>query len=149
MLDRLWRHLSFANVLSLTALFIALGGGAYAASRVGSAGGADLQSASSSSAGSCPHNATKRVGDVCFGRSFSGTSWHTAVDTCRNQNLRLPDIAETWLVFRRAPAGRTWTDEIADSGDIIVRARANGDIQVTVQPGTALVPYYCVSTPWR
>lgn len=118
MLRRLGSHLSFANVTSLLALFVALGGTAYAVATVGSDDiidgsvrsidlrnndvrsgdvlnegltGADIKN--QSGVDTCVP-ATARIGQLCVrGENFART-WSQALGHCANLDLRLPSVGE-------------------------------------------------------
>jgi hypothetical protein len=117
MFDRIWAKLSFANVVSLTALFVVLGGGAYAAATITGADvvnnsltGQDVKERTLTGVTTCPKNAPNRVANVCFSKSFAGTSWNTALTKCASRKSRLPTIGEAFLIYRRrvtARPGRT------------------------------------------
>jgi hypothetical protein len=129
MLTRLSKHLSFANVVAVMALFIALGSGAYAAKKLSgksiknnSIPAKKLKKNVLKNLDKCPAAApTKTVGGICYGSVQAGTDWDTANNTCAAQNLRLPTIGEGLLVIRVA-GGETWTDEVTFQGPPSQRA---------------------------
>jgi hypothetical protein len=109
------KHLTFANVCSLLALFIAIGtGGAYAANTIGSSDiindqvysadvrndnltgggltGADIRN--QSGVDTCTHG-TVRLGELCFRATNSAPeTWSQAINDCGSLGLRLPSFAE-------------------------------------------------------
>jgi hypothetical protein len=134
-------RLTFANVVSLLALFVALGGGAYAAAQLGSGAikdnsirgldvrdgslkgidvkdeslrGADIVESTLAGVDRCPASAPNRSGDVCFSGEQSASTWDGAIRACAALGLRAPGVGEALLLFRQAPNGETWTDQIGD-----------------------------------
>jgi hypothetical protein len=70
------------------------------------------------------------------------------VETCRLAGLRLPSVSETWLIFKKAPSGRTWTDDVTGANTrASVTKGADEGITVESLPGTTQIPYYCVAVP--
>jgi hypothetical protein len=119
---RIRSKLTFANVLSLIAVFVVLGGSAYAGSKIN---GKKLKN---NSVGAiklrCPTAAPNRTGDICFGGANAAADWFTAVQSvCPSQNLRVPTSGEALLVTKAA-GGETWTD------DAIVEGPAGGAARV-------------------
>jgi hypothetical protein len=168
---RLRSKLSFANVVASIALFVALGGGAYAASKVNSSEvanntlksvdlknnkgvkgadvaantltGSDIDEGSLSGVDQCPSTAASRVGDVCYGGSQT-TDWDAAERDCAAKGLRLPSIAESLLVVGAA-GGSTWTDEVLDAAN---RVLIKSDEPKIVALGeNTNQPYRCVAHP--
>lgn len=168
---KLRSKLSFANTVSLIALFVALGGGAYAASRVNSSEvsnnslksvdlknkkavkgvdvvndsltGADVKESSLSGVDKCPSNASNRVADVCYSDSKT-IDWDAAERDCAVNGLRLPSIAEGLLIVGAAN-GSTWTDEVVDAAN---RALIKVDEPKIVSLGeNTNQPYRCVTEP--
>jgi hypothetical protein len=111
------------------ALFVALGGSAYATATIGANNikndavrsrhikdgavkAADIDPALLASL--TPHCPTglRRAGDLCFEPTArpGGTSWEEAIRTCARAQLRLPNAGELALVFDHlgAPQGRHW-----------------------------------------
>ena len=158
MLTRLSKHLSFANVVAVMALFIALGSGAYAAKKLSgksiknnSIPAKKLKKNVLKGLDKCPSNAPSKVMGICYGPSQAPTNWDSALQAgCRPQNLRLPTIGEALLVMTQVGGGQTnetWTDEVTDiSTTQRAFVKAPGDPQgqvFTAAPGT-LHAYRCV-----
>ncbi len=125
MLTRMRRHMSFANVMSVIAVFIALGGGAYAAKKISgksiknnSIPAKKLKKSVLTNLDKCPSNAPNKVMGICYGSSQAPTNWDVGPAAgCRPQNLRLPTIGEALLVMTQVGGGQTnetWTDEVTD-----------------------------------
>ena len=103
-------HLTFANVMSVMAVFLALGGGAYAAKKIN--GKVLKRNSVAASKLKCPTAAPTRTGALCFGALQPATGWITAVQTgCPSQGLRLPTNGEALLVTKVA-GGETWSDDV-------------------------------------
>ena len=158
MLTRLRRHMSFANVMSVIAVFIALSAGAYAAKKISgksiknnSIPAKKLKKSVLTNLDKCPSNAPNKVMGICYGSSQAPTNWDSALQQgCRPQNLRLPTIGEALLVMTQVGGGQTnetWTDEVTDisaSQRAFVKAPGDPLGQVfTAAPGT-LHAYRCV-----
>ena len=151
MLSRTRRHITFANVIALTALFVALGGGAYAAKKLNgktiannSIPAKKLKKSVLTNLDKCPAAAPNKVAGICYAPASSATSWDGAVQqVCPSPKLRAPTIAEAILVMNAVgggPANQTWTDEVGDltaSSRIFVRAPGDPSGQIfSVAPGT-------------
>jgi hypothetical protein len=163
--------LSFANVVASIALFVALGGGAYAASKVNSLKvannslksvdlknnrgvksadvatntltGADIDEGSLSGVDRCPSNAANRAGDVCYSSSQT-IDWDAAERDCASKGLRLPSIAEGLLVVG-AGGGSTWTDEVFDAASrVLIKS---DEPKIVVLGESTNQPYRCVAHP--
>jgi hypothetical protein len=162
---RLRPKLSFANVIAVIALFVALGGSAYAVSKApknsvtsksikkgavksvdvknNNLTGTDIKESTLSGVDRCPSEASNRAGDVCYGPSAT-TDWDAAERDCASRNLRLPSIAEG-LVVVNASGGSTWTDEVVDPAN---RALIKADEPKIVALGeNTAQPYRCVTSP--
>lgn len=151
MLTRIRRNLSFANVVAVIALFIALGGGAYAAKKLNgktiannSIPAKKLKKSVLKNLDKCPSNAPNKVMGICYGPAQPATIWDTAVQqVCKTQNLRAPTIGEALLVMTAVGGGatnETWTDEVTDisaPGRAFVKAPGDPMGQIfTAAPGT-------------
>jgi hypothetical protein len=160
MLDRIRAKLSFANVVSLIALFVALGGGAYAAATINggdvvnnSLTGQDIKENTLKGVLRCPPSSPNRVAGICYSKSFGATLWNTALENCQSRKSRLPTIGEAFLIYRRAGNGQTWTDEVTDLADPNSRGSVKkdpavpGGIEPFATPDTSLLPYRCITTP--
>ena len=145
MLDRIRAKLSFANVVSMTALFIVLGGGAYAA-------GGELAS-KAAPVTKCPKAAPNRIAALCFSKNFGKTTWQTALQRCQKRKSKLPTIGEAFQVFLKVKKGETWTDEVADVSptQLRVTVRKNTSVPNGIQPfalnTASSKPYRCVTIP--
>jgi hypothetical protein len=107
------QRLSVANVLSLLAVFVVLGGGAYAADKItgkdvkkDALGGKQIKEKKLKPV--CPKNASNRIGDVCYGDLQGPAGWDPALDDCAAEGLRAPTIAEAML----SPAPRGGGDRL-------------------------------------
>jgi hypothetical protein len=157
MFDRIWAKLSFANVVSLTALFVVLGGGAYAAATItggdvvnNSLTGQDIREGTLSGVTSCPKGAPNRVANVCFSKSFAGTSWNTALTKCAARKQRLPTIGEAFLIYRKAGNGETWTDEVVELTPTDLRAtvkRTGAGVSAVGFNTNGPKSYRCITIP--
>ena len=127
MLTRLSKHLSFANVVAVMALFIALGSGAYAAKKLNgktiknnSIPAKKLKKNVLKNLDKCPANAPNKVAGICYAAPSSPTNWDVAnQQVCPPQGLRAPTIGEALLVMNKVaggPTNETWTDEVTDLG---------------------------------
>jgi len=157
MFDRIRAKLSFANAVSLTALFVVLGGGAYAAATITGADvvnnsltGQDVKEGTLKGVTRCPNSAPNRVANVCFSKSFGGTSWNTALTKCASRKLRLPTIGEAFLIYRKAGNGETWTDEVVELTPTDLRATVRKTGAGVSPVGFATAgpkPYRCITVP--
>jgi hypothetical protein len=157
MLDRIRAKLCFANVVSLVALFVVLGGGAYAAATItggdivnNSITGVDVKERTLKGVTRCPKSAPNRVANVCFSKSFAGTSWTTALGKCASRKLRLPTIGEGFLIYRKAGKGETWTDEVVELTPTDLRAtvkKTGSGVSPIGFNTNGPKPYRCVTIP--
>ncbi len=134
--------LSFANVMSVIAVFIAIGGSAYAGTKLN---GKKLKN---NSVGAkklhCPTAAPNRTGDICFGSAQAAKGWISAAqDGCAPQNLRLPTDGEGLLVIKAA-GGETWTDDIITPNVSGEAGRVEGGV-VFSTPLAQAHSYRCVA----
>jgi hypothetical protein len=160
--------LSFANVVAVIALFVALGGSAYAVSvapknsvtsksikkgaiksvdvKNNNLTGTDIKESTLTGVDRCPSGASNRTGDVCFGGLQGAANWDAAERDCVSKGLRLPSISEALLLMSSgAASGTTWADEVLDP---TLRARVN-KVEPKIEavgPATAQ-NYYCVAQP--
>jgi len=160
---RVRKHLRFANVMSVIAVFLAIGGGAYAAKKIsgktiknGTIAKKKLKANVLNNLDTCPSNAPTNLNGLCYGPAQAATDWDTANQQgCRPQGLRVPTIGEALLVMTHVgggPGNETWTDELtqitAGGGTQQRRAfvRAPGDPQGQIFEGPAAGPhsYRCV-----
>jgi hypothetical protein len=167
MRKRLQGRFSFANVISLLALFLALGGTAYAAVQIGSGKikndsiksidvrddtlrGIDIRESSLTGVDRCPASAPNRSGDVCFSNEQPASTWDGAIRACAALGLRSPGVGEALLLFLQAPAGETWTDQIGDinpgNSRVLVIKGATDTGPFAAASGSSHA-YRCVATP--
>jgi hypothetical protein len=134
--------LSFANVMSVTAVFLALGGGAYAAKKIN---GKTLKVNSvAANKLKCPAAAPTRTTDICFGALQAPAPWITAIQAgCPGQNLRLPTNGEALLVTKVA-GGETWTDDVITPSLAGEAGRVEGGV-VFSTPLASSHAYRCVA----
>jgi hypothetical protein len=119
-------HLTFANVVSLAALFVALGGTATAVTYVvssnsqigpgtisghkppsgkhaniiaGSINGTDI--ADRSGVDTCQSPLVKKFGPICAGSDGNQRTWAAAMDHCAASRLRLPSLSEAITLAKR------------------------------------------------
>ncbi|HKH42260.1 MAG TPA: hypothetical protein VKA41_10455 [Solirubrobacterales bacterium] len=119
---RVRKHLSFANVMSVVAVFLALGGGAYAAKKLSgksiknnSIAKKKLKANVLKGLDTCPSNAPTNIRGICISGSQGPTDWDTAnQQICRPQGLRAPTIGEALIIMTNLGSGETWTDEVTD-----------------------------------
>ena len=144
MLERIRANLSFANLISVIALFVVLGGGAYAATAGKSA---------TKPVTRCPKAAPNRIAALCFSKSFGKTQWGTALMKCQKRKAKLPTIGDAYLIDLKVRRGETWTDEVADvaPNQLRVTVRKNPNVPNGIQPfalsTNAAKPYRCVTVP--
>jgi hypothetical protein len=111
--------LSFANVMAVIAVFIALGGAAYAGSKINgktiknnSIPAKKLKKSVLKNLDKCPGNAPDKVHGICYGPLGAATDWDSANLSCAGQGLRLPSIGEGLLIANKTTAPNIWTDEV-------------------------------------
>jgi hypothetical protein len=122
MLSRLRKHATFSNVVALLALFIALGGAAYAGTKISgksiknnSIPKKKLKASALKGLDTCPSNAPTNLKGLCYGAAQGPTDWDTANQgICRPQGLRAPTIGEALVLMTSLGSGETWTDEVTD-----------------------------------
>src|SRR5215207_10552670 len=114
------KHLRFANVMSVIAVFLAIGGGAYAAKKIsgktiknGTIAKKKLKANVLKNLDTCPSNAPTNISGICVSASQGPANWDAAnQQICRPQGLRAPTIGEALLIMTRLGSGETWTDEV-------------------------------------
>lgn len=117
---RLRRHLSFANVMSMIAVCLALGGGAYAATKISgktiknnTIAKKKLKANVLKGLDVCPSNAPTNISGICVSGVQGPANWDVAnQQICRPQGLRAPTIGEALIIMTRLGSGETWTDEV-------------------------------------
>jgi hypothetical protein len=136
-MSRLRKHATFSNVVALLALFIALGGAAYAGSKIsgktiknGTIPKKKLKANVLKGLDVCPTNAPTNISGICVSADLGSTDWDTAnQQICRPQGLRSPTIGEALVIMTKLGGGETWTDEVTDIAPASQRAfvKAPGD----------------------
>lgn len=160
---RVIKHLSFANIMSVIAVFLALGGITLAAKHSKKINGSKIKNGSIAKSklkadvltglDTCPSTATNRVGSLCYGPQEAAANWVVASEqTCDAKGLRLPTIGEGLLIMDQAGgANVTWTDEIAQVDPapqnlrVLVKATDPSGFQVFAAPIGAANPYRCMT----
>lgn len=163
---RLRPRLTYANVVASLALFLALGGSAYAVGQINgksvvnrSITGKKLKADTvtgkevrESTLGDCP-SGTRIFTGTCIETSLRGAdlSWPESATVCKQIGRRLPTVGELWL-FRDRPGitlGRTadrseWALEVVDAAHHVSVDDAGGNsITLDATP----LPYRCVAAP--
>jgi hypothetical protein len=149
---RLRERLSFANVMSVIAVCIALGGTAYAANKIS---GKSIKNSTIAKKklkanvlkglDTCPTSAPTNIKGICVAAPQGPTDWDTAnQQICRPAGLRAPTIGEALLIMTTIGGGATndtWTDEVTDlsaPGRAFVKAPGDPMGQIfSAAPGTA------------
>jgi hypothetical protein len=144
---------SFANVMSVIAVFIALGGAAYAGTKINgktiknnSIPAKKLKKSVLKNLDKCPSNAPDKTEGICYGPLQAATDWDTANLACAGQKLRLPTIGEGLLVANKTSAPNIWTDEVTDLGPPSQRAFIKAGPGNQIFTGNAAGPhgYRCI-----
>jgi hypothetical protein len=112
--------LSFANVMSVIAVFIALGGAAYAGTKIsgkaiknGTIAKKKLKANVLKGLDTCPSAAPTNISGICVSGAQGPSNWDVANQgICRPQGLRAPTIGEALVIMTRLGSGETWTDEV-------------------------------------
>jgi len=85
MLSRLRKHATFSNVVALLALFIALGGAAYAGTKINgksiknnSIPKKKLKASALKGLDTCPSGATSYTNGICYGSQQAANDWDIA-----------------------------------------------------------------------
>ena len=125
---RIRSKLSFANVMAVIAVFVVIGGSAYAGSKIN---GKTLKANSLGAKKlACPKAASSRDRALCYSASQAPTGWiNAAQNVCKNLGLRLPSNGEA-LVLLNKTGGETWADDIIVEGP--------GGAATRVQNGTVI-----------
>ncbi|HEY7121454.1 MAG TPA: hypothetical protein VH329_02745 [Solirubrobacterales bacterium] len=155
MLSRLRKHATFSNVVAVLALFVALGGAAYAGTKISgksiknkSIAKKKLKANVLKGLDTCPSGATNYTNGICYGAQQAGNDWDVAARDCANKGLRLPDLGEGLLITNHTPLPFIWTTDVSDTGPpstrVIVRTEDAGFTRIaTIQKGGP-VAYVCV-----
>src|SRR5262245_59832242 len=150
---RLRKHLSFANVLSVVAVFLALGGAAYAGTKISGKSITNGTIAKKKLKKNvlvpvCPTTAPSRVGDLCYGpvTGTGGGDWDTAMRACQSVGLRVPSPGEAMQVTKVASSDYIWTDDISDTGPPSTRTiiRTAEPIIAVIAKTNSAIEYRCV-----
>jgi hypothetical protein len=156
MRKRIRVQLSFANVMSVIAVFIAIGGGAYAAKQLNgktikknSIPANRLKKSVLTGLDKCPSAAPSNTVGICYGLQLPGADWDIAARDCAAKGLRLPDLGEGLLVVKAAASPYLWTTDVAQvspapSLRTIVRTDDTGFSAIAVFPKAGPVAYRCV-----
>lgn len=151
-------RLSYANVMATLALFVALGGGAYALSRneVKSRHIAPDQVKAADTSDKlrleCPAATRYHEGACIETDNRAGLDWDAALADCRSDGRRLPTQAEL-LSFRLEPgitldAFAEWTDQKDENSANAIGVAEDGS-RAAFGSGTAMLPYRCVAPATR
>jgi hypothetical protein len=147
--------MSFANVMSVIAVFLAIGGGAYAAKKIsgksiknGTIAKKKLKANVLTGLDKCPSGAPTNTNGICFGTLLGATDWDLAARDCASKGLRLPDLGEGLLVTNKQSLPYIWTTDVSDTGPpstrVIVRTEDAGFTRIGAFPKTGPVAYVCV-----
>src|SRR5215470_5979415 len=154
-MQRLRKGLSFANVMSVIAVFIALGGAAYAGTKIngktiknGSIPKKKLKANVLKGLDTCPSGAPNYTNGICYSAQNGGADWDIAARDCATKGLRLPDLGEGLLVTNKTTLPFLWTTDVSDTGPpstrVIVRTDDSGFSRIATSPKTGPVAYVCV-----
>jgi hypothetical protein len=152
---RMRKHLSFANVMSVIAVCIALGGTAYAAKKISGKSISNNTIAKKKLKANvlkgldiCPSAATSYTQGICYSGKFPGADWDVAARDCANKGLRLPDLGEGLLVTNKTALPYLWTTDVSDTGPpstrVVVRTDDSGFSRIATQTKTTPTEYVCV-----
>ncbi len=105
---KLRERLSFANVMSVIAVCIALGGTAYAANKISgktiknsTIAKKKLKANVLKGLDTCPSGATNYTQGICYSGQNGGADWDIAARDCATKGLRLPDLGEGLLITNK------------------------------------------------
>ena len=152
---RLREHLSFANVMSVFAVCIALGGSAYAASKIsgksiknGTIAKKKLKKNVLVGLDTCPSAATSYTQGICYSGLNGAADWDIAARDCATKGLRLPDLGEGLLVTNKTVLPYLWTTDVSDTGPpstrVVVRTDDSGFTRIATSPKGGPIAYVCV-----
>ena len=159
MIQRIRAKLSFANVVSVIALFVALSGAAYADGLIT---GKDIKPNSIKGKqvsektlkgvhDDCPATAPTAIGDVCFSGPRVAGTWTDAVTQCAAGFLRLPSLGEAGLVSGNIETPAIWTTTVAggtpSKAYTIAWNAKTGATTIGTKDQTLTAIYRCVATP--
>jgi hypothetical protein len=137
--QRIRSKLSFANVMSVIAVFAVIGGTAFAAKKLN---GKQLKVASVGAKKlACPKQAPSRDRALCYSAAQAPTGWINASQVvCKNLGLRLPTNGEA-LVLLTKTGGVTWADDVIVEGP--------GGAATRVENGTVVFSPIAQNHPFR
>jgi hypothetical protein len=149
------KHLSFANVMSVIAVFVALGGAAYAGTKIngktiknGSIPKKKLKANVLKGLDTCPSGAPNYTQGICYSAKFAGADWDIAARDCASKGLRLPDLGEGLLVTNKTVLPYLWTTDVSDTGPpstrVVVRTDDAGFTRIATQTKSVPTEYVCV-----
>ncbi len=155
MLSRLRKHATFSNVVALLALFIALGGAAYAGTKINgksiknnSIPKKKLKASALKGLDTCPSGATSYTNGICYGSQQAANDWDIAARDCATKGLRLPDLGEGLLITNKTVLPYIWTTDVSDTGPpstrVVVRTDDSGFSRIATSVKTGPVAYVCV-----
>ena len=154
-MGRLRERLSFANVMSVIAVCIALGGTAYAANKIS---GKSIKNSTISKnklkanvlkgLDTCPSGATNYTNGICYGSQQPANDWDIAARDCASKGLRLPDLGEGLLITNKSVLPYLWTTDVADvsptSLRVVVRTDDSGFSRIATSAKAGPIAYVCV-----
>jgi len=143
--------------MSVIAVCVALGGGAYAAA--GKLSGKSIKNGTISKKklkanvlkglDTCPSGAPNYTQGICYGALNGAVDWDLAVRDCATKGLRVPDLGEGLLVTNKTTLPYIWTTDVADFSSppgprVIVRTDDSGFSRIAVTAKTNATAYVCV-----
>ena len=159
-----------AMIVACLALFVALGGFGYAATKLKPnsvktknlkdgavtepklADGAVTRSKLASGISRCPANMTKVLPDLCVDSTDRSTpsnaTWNQSIQGCQSASLRLPDSAEALAIYpvvNHNSDGLYWTDDVSSTTQAVVLNGATDALGLLDR--TIATTYRCVATP--
>ena len=154
-MGKLRERLSFANVMSVIAVFIALGGAAYAGTKLngktiknGTIAKKKLKANVLKGLDTCPSGATNYTQGICYSGQNGGADWDIAARDCATKGLRLPDLGEGLLITNKTVLPYLWTTDVSDTGPpstrVVVRTDDAGFTRIATSPKAGPVAYVCV-----
>jgi len=148
-------RLSFANVMSVIAVCIALGGTAYAAKKINGKSISNntiskkkLKASVLKGLDTCPSAAANYTQGICYGALNTALDWDLAARDCATKGLRLPDLGEGLLITNKTSLPYLWTTDVSDTGPpstrVVVRTDDSGFSRIATSPKTGPVAYVCI-----
>lgn len=149
------KHMSFANVMSVIAVFIALGGAAYAGAKLngktiknGTIAKKKLKANVLKGLDTCPSGATNYTQGICYSAKFPAADWDVAARDCASKGLRLPDLGEGLLISNKSSLPYLWTTDVSDTGPpstrVVFRTDDTGPGRIATQVKSTPTEYVCV-----